>query len=429
MILFRSDNTKHLLTTALAGLICAAIPCNAAAAAAGFRNESTLVSNAKTAYQGKYTNVQWQTEKSDGIGCPVAYGESVLLPSGNKVLRLNEQDGFQLAAVTLPEEVCTQYSGVMNGDTLIQPTESGLCTIDFTSGEVTAHKIFGGEVDSDVCAIDGAAFFSAKNNDSETFYCVDTSDMSVQWEYTSAADITSPTIQGDYVIFGAGGDLVTCNTTSGEACEIPVGSEILSAPLATEYAVFFPTDSGMAKLRLNKDGTMEEDTLIFCDTGANSSAAVVYDSKLYTVSDSGFHILDSLNMEITHSFPEITGGTAPLITLGMGTRIYTVGRYEDAWALYTVFDPAMAEDSDKKYEPSFTALAGLEDFSGGRMCVSEAGTMYLRDAYGRLFATTRVEYDIVGIVIKLLILVALLAGVFVWIRMVGKRRSDIYPKY
>lgn len=423
--LYRSDITKqHILTkTAAALLTAASLTLTAGAAQTGFRTESALVSSAKTPYEGKYTNVQWQTDKAESIGVPVAYGESVLLPSGSKVLRLAEENGFELAAVSLPEEVCSAYSGAMLGDVLVQPTKSGLCTIDFTSGEVTSHKSFGDSVDSDVSLIDGLAYFSVKNGDSETFCCADTSDMSLKWQYTAQADITSATVQGDYVIFGAGNSLVSCHYTDGMVCEIPLESEVTSTPFATEYAVFFATGSSTAKLRLNKDGTYEEDTLVLCETGENTSAPVIYDSRLYTVSDSGFHILDSLNMEITYSFADIKGGSDPVITYGTGTRIYTVGRYQERWALYSVLD------AGSDIEPTYTALAGLDDFTDGRVSISAAGTMYYRDAYGRLFALTRVEYDIVGIVIKLLVLTAIIAGVFIWLRQIAKRREDLYPKY
>lgn len=411
------------MTTAAVLLMFSTVSTAAYADSAGFRTEQTLVSTAKTAYEGKYTNVQWQTEKNDETGVPVPYGDSVLLPSGKKLLRLSEENGFELAAITLPEAACTDYSGVMTGDTLIQPTKSGLCAIDFTNGDITAHQSFDGSVDSDVAVTDGLAFFSVKQDDSETFYCVDITDMSVKCSYTADADITSATIQGGYVIFGAGENLVTCGIESGTFTEIPVGGEITSAPFATEYAIFFAMSDSIAKLRLDPDGTMEEDTLTLCETGSSTAAPVVYDSKLYTVSDSGFHILDSLNMEITDTLPDIKSGTAPIITLGTGTRIYTVGSYDTAYALYCVFD------AGEEYDLSFTALAGLENFSGGTICVSDSGTMYLRDAYGRLFATTRVEYDIVGIVIKLVILALLIAGVFIWIRLVAKRRAESYPKY
>ncbi|MBE6901904.1 MAG: hypothetical protein E7478_05465 [Ruminococcaceae bacterium] len=420
-----SDITKqHLLTKTAAALLTAAtLSITAGAAQAGFRTESVLVSPAVTPYEGKYTSVQWQTDKAENIGVPVTYGESVLLPSGSSVLRLSEENGLELASVKLPEEICTGYSGVMSGDILIQPTASGLCTIDFTSGTVTAHKSFGGSVDSDVALIDGLAYFSVKDGDCESFCCADTSNMSLKWKYTAQADITSATVQGDYVIFGAGKNLVTCHYKDGTVCEIPLDSEVTSAPFATEYAVFFAMGGSTAKLRLNSDGTYEDDTLTLCETGENTAAPVVYNSRLYTVSDSGFHILDSLNMEITHTLSEITGGSDPIVTYGTGTRIYTVGKYQDRWALYCVFD------ASEEHEPTSTTLAGLDDFTGGRVSISAEGTMYFRDAHGRLFAVTRVAYSILNIVLKLVVLLAIIVGVFIWLKLIAKRREDLYPKY
>ena len=360
---------KRLIAAACA-VFCAGLTGTAAAAEHyGFREESALVSPARTPYDGKYTNVQWQTEKAEVIGVPIAYGDSVILPDSDSVRRLNEQNGLELARIKLPETVSVPNSAVIIGDVLIQPTESGLCRIDFTSGEVTAYRTFDGVIGSDVAAVEGLVCFSAGTESGETFYLCDAEDFSVKCSYKSDSDITSAAIQGDYLIFGAGNSLVTCNYKSGDFCEIPLGKEITSAPFATEYAVFFAMGSSTAKLRLNSDGTMEEDTLTLCETGSGSAAPIVYDSYLYTVSDSGFHILDSLNMEITESIPDIKKGSDPIISLGAGTRIYTVGEYKERWALYCVF---IAGD---EYDVTYSPLAGLDNFTDGKFSFAEQGHM------------------------------------------------------
>ncbi len=393
---------------------------SAGAESLGFRNEAALVHEAKTAYDNKYTNIQWNTEAAENVGAPIAYGESVLVPMGKSIFRYAEENGFKEAEIKLPEEVCTGYSGVMSGTTLVQPTQSGVCTVDFATGEITSHKSFDGSVDSDVAVIDDMAYFSIKNGEGETFCCVELSaELPVLWEYTSQADITSPTVQGDFVIFGAGDKLVTAHYTDGAPVEIPVGDVITGAPFASMYAVYFTTEGGdTVKLRLNDDGTMEEETLVTCETGANSSAPLAHNNRLYVTSDSGLHILDSINMESIEVLPDIAGGSAPFLTRGNGPRIYTVAPYEGGrWALYSVYDPG--ED----VEPQTEILAVMENYEGGSACVSDAGTMYFRDGIGRVYALTPVGYNLLIIIIRLLVLVLLIAGVFLWIRMVGKRRA------
>lgn len=331
-----------------------------------------------------------------------------------------------MAAIKLPETVCTDYSGVMLGKTLVQPTASGICTIDFTDGAVMGHKSFDGTVDSDVAIIDNMAYFSVKAGNSETFYCIDISaDMTVLWEYTADYDITSPTVQGDNVIFGAGSKLVTVHYKDGTTNEIPLESEIIGAPFASQYAVFLTTADGNAvKLRLNDDGTMEEDTLFSCKIGTGASAPLAHNNRLYIASDTGLHILDSINMESITTLSDIKNGCDPIICRGNGNRVYTVSTYsEGGWALHSIYDPG--EDS----EPADEAIAGLYSFAKGKIAVSENGTMYFRDDIGRLFALTLVEYDIVTIVIKLLVLVLIIGGIFFWIRLVGKRRAANNPRY
>lgn len=349
----------------------------------------------------------------------------MLIPIGSELLRYNEADGTKMAAIPLPSVICEKYSGVMSDDTLVLPLENGICTIDLTNGDVKESRIFTGSIDSDVAVIDDMAYFSVKNGSTESFCCVQLSDgLPTLWEYAAETEITSPSVQGDYVIFGAGDKLVTCHYKDGTACGIPMGGIVTAAPFASDYAVFCTVGDSVAKLRLNSDGTMEEDTLTVCKTGARSSAPLNYNSRLYVSSDEGMHILDSINMEIVYTLPDIKNGTDPIICLGNGTRVYTVASYsEGGMALHSVFD--IGENND----PTDEILAVLQNFDGGRYTVSEKGTMYFRDGSGRVYALTLVNYDIFSIVIKLVLLVALIAGIFIWIRMLAKRRSDSYPKF
>lgn len=417
---------RHDITRLAAALLAgAALTCAAHAENAGFRNEKGLVFPAAAPYDNKYTNIQWRTDKAEDIGAPVAFGESVLLPSGKQILRLSEADGTREAAIDLPDTVSAEHSGVMSGSVLIQPLENGICTVDLTTGEVTSSRSFEGSIDSDCAVIDDMAYFSVKSGDSETLYCADLKNgLETIWEYTASADITSPTGQGDHVIFGAGSDLVTHHYKESTFTEIPVEDEIIGAPFASQYAVFFTDSAGNAcKLRLNSDGTMERDSLVRCEVGSGPSAPLAYNSKLYVSSDTGLHVLDSVNMEISHSFPTIKGGSDPFICLGNGIRVYCVGQNEGKWELHCLLD--MSEEE----APTDEVLAVMESYEGGRSAVSENGTLYFRDSYGRVYALTRVEYDIASAVIKVIIMILLIAGVFLWIRMIGKRRAANNPRY
>lgn len=348
----------------------------------------------------------------------------MLIPSGSEILRYSEANGTKMANIKLESEICAEYSGVMSANVLVQPLENGICTVDFTDGSVTASREFG-KIDSDVAVIDDMAYFSAKSDSGETFYCVDLDDgLETLWEYTADGDITSPTVQGDNIIFGAGDRLITCHYKDGTANEIPLGAEVTAAPFASQYAVFVTTGDTSVKLRLNDDGTMEEDSLISCKTGEGSSAPLAYNSKLYVTSAEGLHILDSINMEITHTIPEIKNGSDPFICRGNGTRVYTVSEYsEGGMALHSVYDEG--EDN----EPIDSKLALLQNYDGGKCAVSENGTLYFRDGTGRVYALTLVEYDIFQMVIKLVLLAALIVGVFIWIRMIAKRKAQSYPKF
>ena len=75
---------------------------------AGFRTENELVTAAKTPYDGKYTNIAWNTGESDSAGVPVPLAGSVIFPKGNKLFRLDENTGDELATAELSEKVSSE---------------------------------------------------------------------------------------------------------------------------------------------------------------------------------------------------------------------------------------------------------------------------------------------------------------------------------
>ena len=199
--------------------------------------------------------------------------------------------------------------------------------------------------------------------------------------------------------------------------ETELGAEITAAPLSGEYAVYIPAADGeLYKLRLNDDGTMEEDSLASCTVGAEPTTPAVFNGRLYISSADGFFILDSLNMEVIEKFSDMKGGTAPFVCYGNGPRAYVVAPMDSYWCLFTVYDPGEGTD------PEETKLAKLENFEGGKCTVSDAGTLCFRDGYGRLYALNIAEYSIFFIVLKLALLLVLVVLIVLWLRFVIKKR-------
>lgn len=274
--------------------------------------------------------------------------------------------------------------------------------------------------------IDKLGYFAIKSDDSYEFLCVDLSspELSTVWKYEMTNQPTAATIQGDNVIFGTGTSLIAHNYKEESFTEIPLGKEIAGAPFATEYAVFFTTKDGNAgKLRLYPDGTLEEDTLTYCEIGKNPSSPLSWNGRLYISTNDGFYILDNLNMDVTHIISEIKGGCTPQVHYGSGPYIYTVAKREDRWAVYCV------RDMDEESEPVTAILAQMEDYTTGAFCASANGTLYFRDGIGRVYALTVAPFDVLGLILRLVVLLALLVLVFVWLKKVAKRRADLRPKY
>lgn len=419
---------KKIIFSAAALAMTAALSFGAHAAeekSAGFRTESELVTAAKTPYDGKYTNIAWNTGESDSAGAPVPLADSVLFPVGNKVLKLTENTGEELGCAELTEKVSTDCRGAAVGNRLIQPTRTGLAVIDTGSMTVECYRSLGGNIVTDAAVAGDLAFVGVEFGDGGSIMCLDLSrELETRWEHHSEYVPTAPALLGENVIFGSGNILMVYNYGINGFGDIPIPTEISGSPFAGEYAVYFSGIDGKSyKLRLNADGTLEEDTLISCDIGGELSSPVAWNGRLYVASSEGFYILDSLNMEVITSLPEIKAGTDPIICYGNGPRVYLLYPDEELWNFCCVLD------SEELEAPDVTLPARLENFSGGRLAVSANGTMYFRDGMGRLYAAQVAPFNILLVIVKLLMLLVLIVLVFLILRYWAKNRNADKPRY
>lgn len=415
------------MISAAAAVIVALAGTAAYAQESGFNDERGRISAAPTPHDNKYTQIQWGGDVTrEGCGIPVPSGEKVLLPAGDKLLAINEADGTESGAAQLPENCSTEYGGALSGGKILQPTERGVTLVDIESMTALRSREFSGEISSNCAAADGRGYFAVEMDGGYEFLCVDlgSDGLDAVWSVELPEKPTAAALQGDYIVWGCGDRLYTHHVSGDGGSVIELGKTLSGAPFTTEYAVFFSTQDGYAgKLRLNTDGTLEEDTLTWCEVGSGAVSPLSWNGRLYVPTADGFYILDNLNMETSYIVTEIKGGCAPQVHYGEGPYIYTVAKREGKWAVYCV------QDMEEKTEPVVSILAQMEDYSGGAFCASDKGTMYFRDAIGRLYALTVAPFDVLSLVLRLVVLLALLALVFVWLKKVAKRRADLHPKY
>lgn len=397
------------------------------AQSSGFAGEDRLITAAAAPYNNKYTQIKWGgEEKRSGCGIPLTDGERLLLPCENSLLALSEETGEVKAEVELPEKCSEYYAGAKTDTSLLLPTEHGMSLINTDSMTVRASRSFDGAVASDCAIIDDMGYFAVEAGGGFEFLCVDlgSEGLSTLWSCELPEQPTAAAVQGDYIIFGSGSSLYTHHYKEDSFTEIPLGREITGAPFATEYAVFFSTKDGFAgKLRLNIDGTLEQDTLTYCEIGSEPSSPLSWNGRLYVATNDGFYILDNLNMDVMHIITDIKGGCTPQVHYGSGPYIYTVAEREGRWAVYCVRD--MDEDS----EPVTAILAQMEDYTNGAFCASAKGTLYFRDGIGRVYALTVAPFDVFGLIIRLVVVLALIVVVFIWLKKVAQRRANLRPKY
>lgn len=326
----------------------------------------------------------------------------------------------------LPGECSTDYSGAVLGNTLLQPTLNGVVLMDLETLKVGRSRTFDGSIAADCAVIDDMGYTAVQVNDGYEFVCIDLSSDSLDtiWSMKVSEKPSAAAVQGDNVIFASGSSIFTHDYKSDSYHEVPVGKVITGTPFASQYAVFFSTEDGNAgRLRLNSDGSLEEDTLEYCKIGAEPSSPVSWNGRLYVATADGFYILDNLNMEVSYIITDVKGGCTPQVHYGSGPYIYTVGKYEGRWAVYSILD------MDDSSEPSFSILALMESFENGAFCASESGSLYFLDDIGRVYDLTILPYNVWTLIIRLVVLLALLVLVFIWIKKVAKRRENLRPKY
>lgn len=395
----------------------------ALADSAGFAAESNLISPAKTPYDKKYVKILWNTAEASSAGVPLCAGEFLFAPVGNKLNKLSEKDGMQISSVEFEEKVNENSRGAILGNTLVQPTRTGIYAVDIEQMSVLSYKKFG-EIVTDVALLDNLVFFGAKTAESYAFYCVDLSqNLDIIAEYKAENQPSSPALFDKFVVFSNGEKLVSFSTAEKKFTENTIGAKI-NHVFAGEYAIFMSGSDGfMYKLRLLDDGKAEEDSLLKCEVGGALTAPVETDNRLYVGSTEGFFVLDGLNMEITKKFPQMKNACAPVITLGSGLRIYTAAPVESdggKWYLYSIYD------SDE--EQTANEVAKIIDFTNGKITVSDNGIMFFRDNRGQIWAISTPETDYLAIVLKILITIAIIVFLVLIIRAWVKKHSANKPK-
>lgn len=399
----------------------------AAAASGGFSGEQRLITASAAPHDSKYTQISWGGDvRRSGCGIPLSFGNRLLLPQESSVLALSESSGAVTDTVPLPESCSQDYAGARIDYTLLQPTENGVCLIDTESMKRRAFRSFEGKTASDCAMIDDMGYLAVEADGGYEFVCIDLKSESLDtlWSVKTEEQPSAAAVQGDNIIFSAGSSIYTHDYKNDSFCEIPVGKEIVGSPFATQYSIFFSTADGNAgKLRLNADGTLEEDTLTFCKVGGSPSSPLSWNGRLYVAADDGLYILDDLNMEVTYTVSEIKGGCTPQVHYGSGPYIYTVAKRENRWAVYCVLD------MDDESEPAASILAQMEDYTGGAFCASDNGTLYFRDAFGRVYALNIAPFDILALILRLVVVLALIVLVFFWLKKIAKRRADLRPKF
>lgn len=396
------------------------------AAAEGFAIGKETVFSTAAPYDRKHVQILWNTNEAQTAGAPIVCGESgefVLMPVLNKVNKLNSKDGSLVASAELNDKVSENVKGAVSGTTMIQSARNTLYVINTDDMSIISSRKFG-EIITD-CAVDNNyVYFGYKNENVYKFVCADIDNsLDIVWEYSSESSVTSPSRFGELIVFGSGKNLVV-HTDGGEFVENHVPSEITHI-ISGNYAVFMACEDGtVKKIRLEKDGTAEADSLMSCEVGSSLTAMAELDNSVYVGSSDGFFVLDGLNMEIRLSYKNLKNSSAPIVCYGNGVRAFTVA-YSDSEkrdVLYSILD---TDD-----EQTLTDVIKIIDFTDGHFTASPNGVMYFRTADGKLWAISETEISYLLIAVKIILTLAILVFLYLifraWLKKHGKNKPPAF---
>ncbi|MDE7230143.1 MAG: hypothetical protein K2N56_06645 [Oscillospiraceae bacterium] len=412
---------KNISALCAAFLVTISLTLAAFADSAGFAVEKERTYSVKAPYDKNHVEIRWNTDDGENVGAPVVDGEFVLLPALNTVRKLGEKDGKRSGVAMLDEKVSPDLHGAVLNGVLVQPTRTMLYAVETDGMNVLGSRQFG-EIVTDVALLDDFAYFGAKTDGGFTFFCADYKNgFKTIWEYACKSSVTSPALYGDMIVFGADDDLVVHRSKDNEYKVNPIGAELTNV-FAGRYAVFMTTSDGnVYKIRLETDGSAEEDTLESCMVGGELTAPAEYNNRVYVGSSDGFFILDGLNMKVLKAFPELKNSSAPLITYSTGQRAYTVARDDqlNRDVLYSILD---TDDGQTVSE-----IVKIIDYTGGKCAVSASGTMYFRTADGKLWAITETQNNMFIMILKVVLTLAVIAMFIIIILAWSKKKKSKRP--
>lgn len=392
---------------------------------AGFNDEKGFVFPAKTPYDKSSVEIMWHTAEGETVGVPLCDAEYAYLPTLNKVRKIDGKGNFT-ATAELSEKVSENYSGALCGGILIVPARTSLYKINTENMEILSEKTFG-EISTNVGIIGNLVYFGIREDENYRFICADISDNFKQvWSFVCEEKITSPALFGRFVVFGAGGKLVVCDKATGESHEniITENDATITNVYAGKYAVFMTcSDGALRKVRLESEGSAEEDSLEELTLGKGLTAMAEFNNRVYLGSEDGFFIVDGLNMELIKKYPELKNSCAPVVCYGSGQRVYTAAPHldegRDVWYLYGILD---TEEEQSVFE-----IAKILDFENGRIAVSVSGIMYFRDAEGALWAIQIPKNNIFLSILKIVLTLAIIVLAVATISALAKRRTRKTP--
>lgn len=395
--------------------------------------ENSMHTSAKTPVSASTAVLKWQlklgTSYVNAPSVPTVVGDTLLVMSGNKLYKLDSEDGSVIKSVDMVEKPNYGYTPVTYSDGVIYcPLNNGTVqAFNYkTMKSIWVYKDeLGGQSLTPITCSDGFVYTGFWNGEEEyaDYVCINAKDenklktdeeKSAVWTYKSKGGFywAGCAVAGDKIIFGGddgtaysdkNSQLRCLNKATGEVSDtLSIVGDQRSTVVYDSGKIYASTKAGfLYSVSLGSDGKFEDSSLKKLKlSGATTATPVIYNNRLYLgAQGNGFgsgklEVINATTLKSVYSVP-VKGypQTAVLVSDGYYSdsgKVYIYTTYNAAPGGITVITDCEGQTSAKVSE-LFTPNSESGAYSVSTISADENGTLYYKNDLGNIFAVENTE--------------------------------------
>lgn len=371
-------------------------------------------------------SVKLGTSYRNAPSVPDVYGSSIIVMSGNELIKLDAATGEIIKKAQMCSEPSFGYTPVLCADgKIFCPLEGGIVQA-FDAETMAPLWSFtassGGQALTPITYSEGRIYTGFWNDEevNADFVCLNADSGTLCWSKTRKGGHywTEAYVSGNYIVVGGDNGLGSDEAESAVVCydkssgkeldRISVIGDVRSGIGEGSGKLYFVTKAGyIYKTSLLSDGSFGE-VLPKKLSGASTSTPVVYGGKIYIgVQSGGFsgslNILDAQTLETVRTVSMRGYPQSSVLVSPAGGAVNVYSTYNSAPGGIAVIPDVLSGNSQA--EDLFVPAEGAQGYCISTICVTADGTMIYKNDSGTVFAVASgnsAEKSIMDLIVELL---------------------------